>query len=143
MVTVVSQLRLSTVDVVRRGWPRLTIGMVGYLGLQYLFKAGYDPNAFTIFFERVAAETSPGKVSTIFSTHPPTRNRISLIQKEIATILPARDEYIVTTSEFDLVKNRLLAIGGDENRKGNADGKRPKLRRRTEPSLNDTSMPDR
>jgi len=114
-----------------------------YLGLQYLFKAGYDPNAFTIFFERVAAETSPGKVSTIFSTHPPTRNRIRAIQKEIATILSARDEYIVTTSEFDLVKNRLLAIGGDENRKGSGDGKRPKLRRRTEPSLNDTSMPDR
>ena len=110
-----------------------------YLGLQYLYKAGYDPNAFITFFERVAGETSPGKVSTIFSTHPPTRNRIRAIQKEIATILAARDEYIVTTSEFDLVKNRLLAIGRDKNREANGDGKRPKLRRRTEPSPNDTS----
>ena len=80
-----------------------------YLGLQYMFSAGYDPEAFITFFERVDSETSPGKFATMFSSHPPTRNRIKAIQKEIATILPDRDRYIVTTSEFDVIKSRPLS----------------------------------
>ena len=83
-----------------------------YLGLQYMYKAGYDPNAFVSFFEKVAADEKkqPGTIPKIFSTHPPTPERIKASQKEIATILPQRVEYIVTTSEFDQVKHRLQLI---------------------------------
>ena len=83
-----------------------------YLGLQYMYKAGYDPNAFVSFFEKIEAEERrhPGSIPKVFSTHPPTPDRVQKAQEEIATILPARDEYIVTTSEFDLVKSRLRGI---------------------------------
>jgi predicted Zn-dependent protease len=104
-----------------------------YLGLQYMYKAGYDPNAFVAFFEKVAADEKkqPGTIPKIFSTHPPTPDRIEASQKEIATILPARDEYIVTTSEFDVVKHRLQMI--DANMKVNdKNPNAPKLRKKTQ-----------
>jgi predicted Zn-dependent protease len=106
-----------------------------FLGLQYMYKAGYDPNAFVSFFEKIEAEERrhPGSIPKIFSTHPPTPDRVQKAQEEIATILPARDEYIVTTSEFDLVKSRLRRI---ENRNKLDDkksaGDKPTLRTRTE-----------
>ena len=103
-----------------------------YLGLQYMYKAGYDPNAFVAFFEKVAADEKkqPGTIPKIFSTHPPTPDRIEASQKEIATILPARDEYIVTTSEFDVVKHRLQMI--ESNMKVNdKNPNAPKLRKKT------------
>src|ERR1700745_3036774 len=83
-----------------------------YLGLQYMYKAGYDPHSFVSFFEKVTAleKKQPGTVPKIFATHPPTPDRIEAAQKEIATILPAREEYIVSTSEFDVVKRRLGMI---------------------------------
>jgi beta-barrel assembly-enhancing protease len=104
-----------------------------YLGLQYMYKAGYDPNAFVAFFEKVAADEKkqPGTIPKIFSTHPPTPDRIEASQKEIATILPARDEYIVTTSEFDVVKRRLGMI--EANMKVNdKNPNAPKLRKKTQ-----------
>lgn len=87
-----------------------------YLGLQYMYKAGYDPNAFVAFFEKVEAEEKkqPGTIPKIFETHPPTPDRIIAAQKEIASILPPRPEYIVTTSEFDTVKARLLRLESGE-----------------------------
>jgi hypothetical protein len=106
-----------------------------YLGLQYMYKAGYDPNAFVAFFEKVAADEKkqPGTIPKIFSTHPPTPDRIEASQKEIATILPARDEYIVTTSEFDQVKHRLSMI--ENNQKVNdKNPNKPTLRKKTAPS---------
>jgi predicted Zn-dependent protease len=112
-----------------------------YLGLQYMYKAGYDPNAFIAFFERMDSEKGSGGFATMFSTHPPARNRIRAIQREIATILPARDQYIVTTSEFDAIKSLLLR--GEQGKRTEWDGSRPKLRKRTEPDANDTSRPDR
>src|ERR1700752_2367618 len=83
-----------------------------YLGLQYMYKAGYDPNASASFFEKVEAmeKKQPGTIPKVFSTHPPTPDRIEAAQKEISTILPARSEYIVSTSEFDVVKRRLGMI---------------------------------
>src|SRR6202789_40976 len=103
-----------------------------YLGLEYMYKAGYDPNAFVAFFEKVASDEKkqPGTIPKIFSTHPPTPDRIEASQKEIATILPERDQYIVTTSEFDVVKKRLQLIElnvkvNDKNPNG------PKLRKKT------------
>ncbi len=103
-----------------------------YLGLQYMYKAGYDPNAFVSFFEKVAADEKkqPGTVPKIFSTHPPTPDRIEASQKEIATILPQREEYIVTTSEFDTVKHRLQLI--EANVKVNdKNPNKPTLRKKT------------
>ena len=102
-----------------------------YLGLQYMYKAGYDPNSFVSFFEKVQSDEKkqPGTIPKVFSTHPPTPDRIEAIQKEIATVLPARDQYIVTTSEFDTVKARLQMI--EANMKVNANPKKPSLRKRT------------
>ena len=106
-----------------------------FLGLQYMYKAGYDPNAFVSFFEKIEAEERrhPGSIPKIFSTHPPTPDRVQKAQEEIATILPARDEYIVTTSEFDLVKSRLRRIESKnklDDKK--ATGDKPTMRTRTE-----------
>src|SRR5712691_4907619 len=106
-----------------------------YLGLQYMYKAGYDPNAFVSFFEKLQAQERrrPGSIPKIFSDHPPTPERVQKAQEEIATILPARDEYIVTTSEFDLVKARLRKIENKSklnDKKTDAD--KPTLRTRTE-----------
>ncbi len=103
-----------------------------FLGLQYMYKAGYDPNSYVTFFEKVQAEERrrPGSVPKVFSSHPPTPERIQNTQKEIATILPARQEYIVTTSEFDLVKARLRAL--QSTRKASEGDDKPTLRKRTE-----------
>jgi beta-barrel assembly-enhancing protease len=111
-----------------------------YLGLQYMYKAGYDPNAFVSFFEKIEAEERrhPGSVPKIFSTHPPTPDRVQKAQQEIATILPAREEYVVTTSEFDLIKFRLRKIENKtklDDKKLNKD--KPTLRTRTEQQTQD------
>jgi predicted Zn-dependent protease len=104
-----------------------------YLGLQYMYKAGYDPNSYITFFERILSDEkrSPGSISKFFSDHPPTGERIENSEKEIAQILPARDNYVVTTSEFDSVKARLMAY---ERRKKPLGGKNdsPTLRTKTE-----------
>jgi predicted Zn-dependent protease len=101
------------------------------LGLQYMYKAGYDPQAFISFFEKVQAQEKkkPGALAKAFATHPQTPDRIEKSQKEIAQILPARAQYVVTTSEFDDVKERLAVL---ENRRKLVDQKetnRPSLRR--------------
>src|SRR6266852_500991 len=104
-----------------------------FLGLQYMYKAGYDPNSYVTFFERIQSDEKrrPGTIPKVFSTHPPTPERIENAQKEIARILPARPEYIVTTSEFDSVKGRLRGIMFARKAQDNAPGK-PTLRTRTE-----------
>jgi predicted Zn-dependent protease len=101
-----------------------------YLGVQYMYKAGYDPNALVLFFEKIEADEKkqPGTIPKVFASHPPTPDRIEAIQKEIATILPARDEYIVSTSEFDQVKSRLQKI---ENNLQVKDSNAPTLRKHT------------
>jgi beta-barrel assembly-enhancing protease len=104
-----------------------------FLGLQYMYKAGYDPNSFVTFFERIQADEKrrPGTIPKVFSTHPPTPDRIEAAQKEIARILPNKPEYIVTTSEFDNVKARLRNIMFQRKVQDNQAGK-PTLRTRTE-----------
>jgi predicted Zn-dependent protease len=102
-----------------------------YLGLQYMYKAGYDPNAFIAFFEKIQAQEKkkPGTLAKAFSTHPQTPDRIEKSQEEIRRILPARAQYVVTTSEFDDVKARLARL---ENRRKIIDEKdsgKPSLRR--------------
>jgi len=119
-----------------------------FLGLQYMYKTGYDPNSYVTFFERIQADEKrrPGTIPKVFSTHPPTPDRIENTQKEIARILPARQEYIVTTSEFDTVKARLRNIMFSRKVSDNAAGK-PTLRSKTEqskkqPGSNDPSTTD-
>jgi predicted Zn-dependent protease len=102
-----------------------------YLGLQYMYKTGYDPQAFVSFFEKIQAKEKkkPGAIAKAFASHPQTPDRIEATQKEIATILPAKAQYIVSTSEFDDVKSRLAMI---ENRHKVIDEKeanKPTLRR--------------
>jgi beta-barrel assembly-enhancing protease len=117
-----------------------------FLGLQYMYKAGYDPNAYVTFFERIQADEKrqPGTIPKIFSTHPPTPERIANTQKEIARILPAKQEYVVTTSEFDQVKGRLRNIVF--SRKVQAAPGKPTLRTKTEQAdkktQTDPSNPD-
>ena len=102
-----------------------------YLGLQYMYKSGYDPNAFISFFEKVQAEEKkkPGALAKAFSTHPQTPDRIDKSQQEIAQILPARAEYVVTTSEFDDVKERLAILGNRHKVIDQKESNKPSLRR--------------
>jgi predicted Zn-dependent protease len=103
-----------------------------YLGVQYLYKAGYDPQAFLSFFEKLEAQEKkkPGFMDKAFSTHPMTPQRVTKAQAEIQSILPPRPEYILDTSEFDEVKARLAAIEGRHRLQDNKGG-RPTLRRST------------
>ncbi|HMD32965.1 MAG TPA: M48 family metallopeptidase [Candidatus Acidoferrales bacterium] len=110
-----------------------------FLGLQYMYKAGYDPNSYVTFFEKIQAEERrrPGSIPKVFADHPPTAERIRNIQTEIARILPVRSEYIVTTSEFDVVKARLRMIQSRGKLK-NDDPNKPTLRKRTDKTATQT-----
>ena len=101
-----------------------------YFGIQYMYKAGYDPNALINLFEKIQAleKRKPGTLSRAFATHPQTPNRIQKSQKEIATIRAPRDHYIENTSEFDDVKAR-LAIGRNRLTTDEAEQSKPTLRR--------------
>lgn len=113
-----------------------------FLGVEYMYKAGYDPLAFTSFFEKIKVleKQRPGFVAKAFETHPQTPDRIAKSQKEIDTLLPPRDEYKVDTSDFQTVKARLSQIEDRHRIDGGNDGSRPTLRRRTETST--ASDPD-
>ena len=102
-----------------------------YLGLQYMYKTGYDPQAFISFFEKLQAKEKkkPGTLAKAFASHPQTPDRIEASQREIATILPARAQYIVSTSEFDDVKARLSIIENRHKVIEEKDGSKPSLRR--------------
>jgi tetrahydromethanopterin S-methyltransferase subunit G len=101
-----------------------------YLGVQYMFRAGYDPQAFVTFFEKIQnlEKQKPGAVAKVFENHPQTPDRIQHSEEEISKILPPKDEYLVTTSEFNDVKSRLARI---ENKRRIIDNKKgkPTLRR--------------
>jgi predicted Zn-dependent protease len=102
-----------------------------YLGLQYMYKAGYDPQAFMSFFEKIQAQEKqkPGTLSKVFASHPPIESRIAKTQKQIETKLPTSLQYVVTRSEFDDVKTRLAAL--ENRRRVTHEGKddKPTLRR--------------
>jgi len=107
------------------------------LGLEYLYKTGYDPNGMVDIFERIEAlnKTKPGRVAKYFSTHPPTGDRIVTVQKNIQTLLKSQPEYIVTTSEFDNVKARLTMLEHRRKPGPQDDPNRPQLKRA--PNLKD------
>jgi predicted Zn-dependent protease len=103
------------------------------LGLQYMYKTGYDPASFVDFFEKIQAleKKKHGAVAELFSSHPMTDDRIQAAQKNIQDNLEARPEYVVNTSEFNEVKNRLAMI---ENRRKvddkSGDPNKPQLRKK-------------
>ncbi|HTW57445.1 MAG TPA: M48 family metallopeptidase [Terriglobales bacterium] len=115
-----------------------------YLGVQYMYRAGYDPSAFVSFFEKIQAmeKKKPGAVSKMFETHPQSADRIEKSQEEIRKILPAKAQYIVTTSEFDEVKARLAAIENKHKVLDNKDANKPSLRRTSNTGDNSGSTDD-
>ena len=84
-----------------------------YLGTQYMYAAGYDPNGAVSIFEKIAAlqKTQPNLAARMMATHPMDADRIDKTEKEIQRILPARSDYIVTTSEYTEVRERVIAAG--------------------------------
>jgi predicted Zn-dependent protease len=111
-----------------------------YLGLQYLYTAGYDPGASVSFFEKLQArESAKKKMSSLFSTHPPTESRVAETKKNIETILPAKERYLVTTSEFDAVKARLAAM--QDQRTPSQKDTAPSLKRQTPSRRNPNEDP--
>src|SRR5438270_8369803 len=100
------------------------------LGLQYLYKSGYDPTAFVDFFEKIQSDEKkkPGTMAKVFSSHPLTDDRIKTAQKNIEEMLVAIPEYVVTTSEFNNVKTRLAAMH-NRRRIDDKDVNKPRLRK--------------
>ncbi|RSL15542.1 peptidase M48-like protein [Edaphobacter aggregans] len=121
-------LKFSRIDEAEADW----------LGLQYMYKAGYDPQAFIQFFEKIDAleKHKPGTLSKVFADHPQTPDRIAHSEDEIATIMPAKPDYIVTTSEFDDVKARLARIENKRKLNDKGNGNKPTLRRTSSGSGN-------
>jgi beta-barrel assembly-enhancing protease len=118
-----------------------------FLGVQYMYRAGYDPQAFVTIFEKLEnlEKTKPHLISKAFASHPQTPDRIEATQKEIATLLPPRAEYVVTTSEFDDVKARLARIENKRKLNDGGKGNQPTLRRasstNSDPNAPDSSKP--
>jgi predicted Zn-dependent protease len=103
-----------------------------YLGLQYMYKAGYDPTSFVDFFEKIQTmeKRKPGSVAKVFSTHPMTDDRIKASQNEIQQIMVSKSEYVVNTSEFNDVKARLYSLHNHRRLdRGKDDPSRPTLRK--------------
>ena len=111
-----------------------------FLGVEYLYKAGYDPQALTAFFEKIKAmeKHKPGTLAKTFDTHPQTPERIAKTQQEINTLLPPEAEYKLNTSEFDDVKERLALLQNRHKIDKTHGGDGPTLRRASHPDPNDT-----
>jgi len=107
-----------------------------YLGIEYMYRSGYDPSAFVSFFEKVQAmeKKKPGTLAKAFDTHPQSADRIQKSQDEIRKILPAKPQYVVTTSEFDDVKARLAALENKHKLLDQKDSSKPSLRRTSNPT---------
>ena len=103
-------------------------GEADLLGLEYMYKAGYDPTASIDIFERIDSlqKTRPGAVAKVFATHPMTFDRIRMAQKNITEILPPKPEYVVNTSEFNEMRDRLIARHQRQKREA-ADPNKPTL----------------
>lgn len=102
-----------------------------FYGLQYMYKAGYDPAEMVNFFEKIESmeRNKPGTLGKFFSTHPMTGDRLKKSQQEIDKDLAARSEYVVNTSEFDEMKARLSQLRGQKKVEAPDPG-RPILHRR-------------
>jgi beta-barrel assembly-enhancing protease len=105
------------------------------LGLQYMWASGYDPTSMLSFFEKlkVREKKKPGTLEKLFSTHPATGERIQKAQNLLVRF-PERDEYTISTSQFNDVKARLLALT-TQAKLGGTGG--PTLRRKPTLKRND------
>ena len=105
------------------------------LGLQYEYAAGYDPAAFVEFFERLGAEKKKKHnfIARAFMSHPMTADRIRHAQEQIELYLPGREQFVVTTSEFEEIKARLAKLM-NRYQIDEGQGPRPTLRRRDRPA---------
>ena len=104
------------------------------LGLEYDYATGYDPQAFVEFFEKLNVERKKKQsfVAKAFATDPMNADRIKAAQDEIRKYLPDRDEYVVNTSEFDEIKERLASLENSRHLGGGKrDPSRPVLLRRS------------
>ena len=99
-----------------------------YLGTQYMYAAGYDPNGAISIFEKMEAleRQRPGVISRAFATHPMDSDRIAKTEKEIDTILPAKPQYVVSTSDYKAMRDRLIAQ--QNQRKSEPKEEQPRLR---------------
>jgi predicted Zn-dependent protease len=99
-----------------------------YLGVQYMYAAGYDPNGALSIFEKIESlrKTKPGLMARMASTHPMDADRIAKTQQEIQEILPAKPEYVISTSEYRAMRDRVIGFG-DRRKTDDQDG-RPRLR---------------
>jgi beta-barrel assembly-enhancing protease len=82
------------------------------LGIEYQYSAGYDPAAMVNFFEKLKSQERQKKnfLAKAFSTHPMNEDRLKRAQKTIETMLPERDQYLLTSSEFDEMRARLQSL---------------------------------
>jgi len=116
------------------------------LGTQYAWNTGYDPNGFITFFEKLQAKekNKPGTFTSFMRTHPSLDSRIADVQQEMS-LLPPKDEYLVTTSEFDRVKGRLIQIDNKQVMAGSGaatgGAKRPTLKRKTNTDRTESDKP--
>lgn len=112
-----------------------------YLGLEYAYRTGYDPLAFIEFFEKVRKKEKEkkGTIPRAFSTHPMTEDRIKKAQEEINLVLPAREDYVLDTSEFAQIKTRLKLM---QAQRVSSDERAPTLRRREQSPKNE-KRPDK
>lgn len=110
------------------GFSRADETEADYLGVQYMYAAGYDPNGAVSIFEKLESlqKTKPGAVARILASHPMDGQRIDHTQKEIQRILPAKPEYVVTTSEYHDLRERM--IQQQSRRKTDDSDGRPHLR---------------
>lgn len=116
------------------------------LGVQYLYASGYDPTAMSTMFEKLASQnkSKPGTIAKLFSTHPQSVDRRDTSMQLVARF-PEKDEYVISTSEFQRVKGHLMKItnakaGVSTDFDQNDDG-RPSLKKR-QPDAADSSNSD-
>ena len=81
------------------------------LGVQYLYASGYDPTGMSTMFEKLNSKNKkkPGTLSKIFATHPQSIDRRDATLALVARF-PEKEEYVISTSEFQRVKAHLLKI---------------------------------
>lgn len=81
------------------------------LGVQYLYASGYDPTGMATMFEKLNSKNKkkPGTLAKIFSTHPQSLDRRDESLALVARF-PEKQEYIISTSEFQRVKSHLLKL---------------------------------
>ena len=105
------------------------------LGVQYLYASGYDPNGMSTMFEKLASQNKkkPGSLAKLFSSHPQSLDRRDNSLQLVARF-PEKEEYIISTSEFQRVKGHLLKItnakAGVQTDYDQADDSKPTLKKR-------------